>query len=114
MKEDDLAKYNKEHNTDYKSTRSIVSSIINSDEADGREQLLEIVKLRTSVLDKDGNESIETLVDEVFDRPFLVCSLEDVEAIRKFSFQHRYVDGLRCDGSVIYLKNKKLQKVLGR
>ena len=114
MKEDDLAKYNEEHNTDYKSTRSIVSSIINSDEADGREQLLEIVKLRTSVLDEDGNESIETLVDEVFDRPFLVCSLEDVEAIRKFSFQHRYVDGLRCDGSVIYLKNKKLQKVLGR
>ena len=114
MKEDDLEKYNSEHNTSYKSTRSIVSSIINTDEIDGREQLLEIVKLRTSILDEDGNESIEILAKEVFDRPFLVCTLEDVEAIKKFSYRHRYVDGLRCDGSVIYLKNTKLQNILGR
>lgn len=113
MKEEELEKYNKDHNTNYKSTRSIVSSIINSDEIDGREQLLEIVKLRTSIFE-DGKEKIEKLSQEVFDRPFIRCRLKDVDAIRHFSNNHKYVDGLRCDGSVIYIIDEEIQKILGR
>lgn len=113
MKEDELENYNKLHNTSYKSTRSIVSSIINSDKMDGREQLLEIVKLRVTTIENE-EESIEKLVGEVFDRPFIRCRLKDLEAIKRFSNNHKYVDGLRCDGAVIYLINEELQKVLGR
>ena len=113
MNEKDLDDYNKRYNTSYKSTRSIVSSIINSDKADGREQLLEIVKLRTSVI-IDGEERIEELSSEAFERPFIRCQLKDIYGIKKFSNHHKYVDGLRCDGSVIYLINEGLRNILGR
>lgn len=113
MNEDDLKNYNEKYGTDYKSTRSIVSSIINTDSLDGREQFLEIVKLRiTEII--DGEEQIEVLAPEVFDRPFIRCRLGDVRSIKTFSNQHKYVDGLRCDGSVIHIINPKLQKILGR
>ena len=113
MNEEDLKEYNDECNTEYKSTRSIVSSIINTDHLDGREQFLEIVKLRVTEI-INGEEQIETLAPEVFERPFIRCSLKDVNAIRKFSNDHKYVEGLRCDGSVIHIINPDIQKILGR
>lgn len=113
MNEEDLKEYNETYGTNYKSTRSIVSSIINTDHIDGREQYLEIVKLRVTEI-VDGEERIEKLASEVFERPFIRCALRNVDAIRRFSNEHKYVDGLRCDGSVIHIIDKKVQKALGR
>lgn len=113
MDEEILNEYNERYGTDYKSTRSIVSSIINTDALDGREQFLEIVKLRVTEI-VDGEEQIEKLAPEVFERPFIRCQLKDLESIRRFSNDHKYVNGLRCDGSVIHIINTKIQKILGR
>lgn len=106
--------YNKKYGTKYKNTRSIASSIINTDVLDGRENLLEIVKLRTSILNEDGTEQLQELSEEAYKRPFLRCPLSDREAIRKFAYAHRSIGGLNCDGAVIYIINEEIRKVLGR
>lgn len=114
VKEKDLNMYNKHFHTQYKSTRSIANSIINSDKVDGREDLLEIVRLRTSELDSDGKEKLQELASNAFERPYIRCRLKDIEAIRKFAYSHRNIDGLNCDGAVLYIINKELREILGR
>lgn len=114
MSEEDLEKYNREYKTNYKNTRSIVSSIINSDEIDDRVSYLQIMSLRISELNKDGEESLQTLAPGAFNQPFIQCKLKDVDKIEKFAMTHKYVNGLRCDGAVIYIINPKIQKILGR
>lgn len=113
MHEEDFKSYNKKFGTDFHSTRSIVSSIVNSGEIDGRENLLEVVGLRTSVIE-NGEEKLQELSEDVFKRPYLKCQLKDVEAIRKFAYDHTEVKGLRCDGAVIYIIDPEIRKVLGR
>ena len=114
MHDTDLETYNKKFHKDYKSTRSIISSIVNSDTLDGRENLLEVVRLRTAVLNEDGTEALQELASNVFERPFLRCRLKDTEAIRKFAYNHRNVGGLNCDGAVLYIIDPDIRKVLGR
>lgn len=115
MLDEDLEKINKEYHTDYKNTRSVVSSILNSDELDGREKYLKIVHLRYSYLYDDGEESEQYLPPSVYEYPYLKCKLKDVDKIREFSFNHKTVyPGLRCDGSVIRIMDEKVQRVLGR
>ena len=113
MSEDDLATYNSIYNTDYKNSRSIVSSIMNSDEKDDRIKYLQIMSLRVSEI-IDGEESLQTLAPGAFNRPFLRCRLKDIETIKNFAFANKYVNGLRCDGAVIYIIDENIQKILGR
>ena len=114
MSEESLEAINSLSKVTYKNTRSIVSSIITSDTVDDRAQLLEVVGLRTSTLDENGEESLQKLDDDVFNRPYLRCRLKDIDAIRNFAYEHKFVNGLRCDGAVIHIIDEKLQKILGR
>lgn len=114
VREEDRDMYNKRFHKQYKSTRSIANSIINTDKVDGRENLLEIVRLRTSELDEDGNEKLQELASNAFERPYIRCRLKDVEAIRKFAYSHRQIDGLNCDGAVLYIIDENIRKTLGR
>lgn len=115
MKEKDLDKYNEKFHTTYRNTRSIVSSILNTIDSknDPRLDMLVIQPLRTSQI-IDGEETLQELAEGVFDYPYIKCRLKDIDKIRQFSEDHRFVKGLRCDGSVIYLINEELRKVLGR
>lgn len=115
MSDENLQMLNEKYHTKYKQSRSMVSSIVTSGEVDERMQYVEIIPLRESMLDTDGNESLQTLSPLVFNDPYIKCKLKDREEIRKFAELHRYVrDGVRCDGAVIYLINEELQKILGR
>ena len=114
--EHDFEKYNMEHPNQkpYKNSRSMVSSILNSDEVDAKIELLHIVPLRYSYI-KDGEESQQFLAPGVYDYPYLECKLKDVDKIHEFAFSHKTVHpGLRCDGAVIQLTNPEVQKALGR
>lgn len=118
MSDEDFERYNKEYHTDYKQSRSIVSSILNSDEVDDRVNYLQIMQLRFSKLVPDEKygevESLQELAPGAFNTPYLRCRLSDREAMRKFAFDHKYTNGLRCDGMVIYIINPEIQKILGR
>lgn len=106
-----LAAYNKTYMTDYKSTRSIVSSIINSKDCDERDELLKPIALRYI----ESTTGIEKLHPDVFKYPYIKCKLGEREKIREFAEDNRYVDGMfRTDGAVIYIINPKLQSILGR
>lgn len=109
MEEKELDAYNEKYGTDYKNTRSIVSSVINSDDLDERVDYLVIKELRLQEF--DGKQ---VLSPKVFDDPYLKCKLKDREAIRNFANKHKFIDGLRCDGAVIYIINEELQDILGR
>lgn len=113
VENDMLDYYNKKYMTDYKSTRSIASSIINSKDVDERNELLRPIPLR--YIEKDGDEEIEKLHPAVFEYPYICCKFGDREKIREFAENNRYVNGsLRTDGAVIYIINPKIQKILGR
>lgn len=115
MLDADLEKVNEEYHTDYKNTRSVVSSILNSDELDGREKYLKIVSLRYSYIDEDGDESEQYLPPSVYEYPYLKCKLKEVDKIHEFAFNHKTVHpGLRCDGAVIRIMDENIQRVLGR
>lgn len=114
MSNDDFERYNREHHTDYKQSRSIVSSIINSDVVDDRIEYLKIMPLRLSHLEEDGTESLQILAPGVFDTPYLRCKLSDREKMREFAFENKFVNGLRTDGMVIYLIDETIQELLGR
>ena len=112
--DDDLEYYNNKYGTNYKNTRSIVSSILNSLEMDKRVHLLQIRKLRTSRINEDGEEELQELASEAFDDPFIRCKLGETDKIRNFALQHKHTNGLRCDGAVIHIIDKELQQILGR
>lgn len=110
----DLEEVNSMSIRPYKNTRSLCSSITNSDECDGREKFLKIIPLRYTEL-VDGKETEQLLPNQVMDYPYLICKLKELEKIRDFAINHKTVrPGYRCDGAVIRLTNPKLQKVLGR
>ena len=113
MREEDLKYFNDKYKTDYKNTRSVVASILNSDTLDERNDLLVIQRLRDSEL-VNGEEILQVLDPGAFQSPFIRCKLKDIDQIKEFAEAHRYVDGLRCDGAVIYIINPELQEILGR
>lgn len=109
-KESDVFTYNLAYDTDYKQSRSIVSGLLNSLESDGRRSYLQVIQLRYM---EDG-DTIEKLCPEVFQHPYLRCNLGDTDAIEKFAENHKFTEGLRCDGVVIHIINPEIQSVLGR
>ena len=112
---DDLLRYNLEHpENKYKNTRSFASAIINQDEGLDVDptQYLKCIRLRDAMIKSE--EEMQVLDPKVFQTPFLYCKLWEIEKIESFCDDHRFVNGLRCDGAVIYLINKKYQEILGR
>ena len=115
MKNQDLDEYNKKYHKNYKNTRSIVSSILNSLEADERVEYLEIVPLRYSYYTEEYGEGEQMLAPGAFNYPYISCKLKDLEKLHEFAFSHGTVyPGLRCDGMVIYIKDQTIQRMLGR
>ena len=116
MKNDDLEEYNKKYHKNYKNTRSIVSSILNSDEADERVNYLQIIPLRYSYYSEtDQKEGDQMLAPGAFEFSYISCKLKELDLLHEFAFSHGAVyPGLRCDGMVIYIKDQTIQKMLGR
>ena len=109
-KEEDVITYNMIYDTDYKQSRSIVSGLLNSIEPDSRNSYLQIMQLRYM----EEGDTIEKLCPDVFNHPYLRCRLGDVDAIEKFASEHKFTEGLRCDGAVIHIINPEIQSALGR
>lgn len=111
MKYKDLDYYNEKYHTNYKNTRSIVSAILNSDEYDEEKaSLLHVIPLRIGY--ENGQQELAT--EAISEYPSIRCKLKNRDVIRNFALEHANVDGLRCDGAVIYFINPKLQEILGR
>lgn len=108
--EESVLEYNQMYGKDYKQSRAIASGIINSDKPDERNSYLIIMQLRYIT----KNEGIEKLCPEVFDHPFVRCKLGEYDVIENFAQDHRFTEGLRCDGCVIHIIDPKVQQVLGR
>jgi len=100
VEEATVEEYNQHYSKDYKQSRSIASGIINSDVPDERNKYLVIIQLRYI----EENSDIEELCPEVFDHPFIRTKLGNYDDIENFAQDHRYADGLRCDGAVIYIQ----------
>ena len=112
---EDFEKIKEMEGVDYKNSRSLVSSILNRNVVDERAKKLIVVPLRYSYYDKKNGESNQMLAPGAFDYPFLRCKLKDLDGLHRFAFEHATVfPGLRCDGSVIYFINPKVQQILGR
>lgn len=99
--------YNKTHKETFKSARALCQSIILG-EPDGREQLLEVKKLR---IEQDG---VEEVANDAYRSPFVRCLLSNTKAIENFANHHKTVEGCDCDGVVIYIIKSDIQKGLGR
>ena len=110
VEEKTVLEYNQMYEKDYKQSRSIASGIINSDKPDERNKYLVIMQLRYMETGSD----IEELCPEVFSHPFIRTKLGNYDDIEEFAQNHRYADGLRCDGAVIYIIDKKVRTILGR
>ncbi len=110
VEESTVEEYNQHYSKDYKQSRSIASGIINSDVPDERNKYLVIMQLRYI----EENSDIEELCPEVFDHPFIRTKLGNYDDIENFAQEHRYADGLRCDGAVIYIIDKDVRRILGR
>lgn len=115
MTDDNLERYNKDHDTDYKNTRSIVAAILNSKNSTKEDiEYLTIVPLRYSYIES-GKESLQYIPVEFLEYPHIECKLSEIDKIHEFALSHKSVyPGLRCDGCVIILSDTNLQKILGR
>lgn len=115
MTDDNLERYNKDHDTDYKNTRSIVAAILNSKNSTKEDiEYLTIVPLRYSYIES-GKESLQYIPVEFLEYPHIECKLFEIDKIHDFALSHKSVyPGLRCDGCVIILSDTNLQKILGR
>lgn len=103
-------------NKPYHNSRQIVTSIMNSNEPDFKEEYLYPVPLRI-IHPGEDIEEIHPLMYEKF--PTLTCKLSERDKIREFANNNRYVkiaggDKLRTDGVVITIIDKNIQQVLGR
>lgn len=108
----DFEKYNKKNKTDFKSARSLCNSIILGG-GNGRESILEVKKLRYSII-KDDEECLERNCSDVFDSPYLICLLKDTKAIAKFATKQKKTEGCDCDGAVIQFIDEDVKESLGR
>ena len=115
MSEADLDKYNETYHTNYKNTRSIVSSIINSKEPDDRVKYLKVIPLRYTYIGLDKHDVLQDICPDSLEYPVLECKLKDFDKIREFAYNNKYVyNKYRCDGAVIIFKDKLLRYALGR
>ena len=114
--EGDLTKYNLEHpKKPYKNTRAFASGIMNGEVTDDLSEVIPYLRpiaLRTDY--EHGDDIWQALDSEAFQYPHIYCKLKEIDKIEEFAQDHHYVNGLRCDGAVIYLTNPKVQKILGR
>lgn len=100
----------------YKNSRQVVTSILNSNEVDFKAEFLYPVPLRII----HPGEDVEQINPQLIERfPTLICKFGDRDQIRSFANSHRYVqlkDGrrLRTDGVVMTILDPKIQRILGR
>ena len=117
---EDLPLVNEMMGRDFKSTRSAVSAIINSDPSKSKvvKEVAKMIKPLQLRVELDGED--EMLAPGIFDFPTLKCKLKDIESIHEFAFENKntyssvFNGYVRCDGAVIYLLNKELRTILGR
>lgn len=114
----DLLQFNAEvkvSSKQYKNTRAFASGIINTELSEDLADKLQIIPLRVSSYDSEtGKESLQILHPDVFKFPYLYCKLSEIDKIEEFASEHHEINGLRCDGAVIYLENPLIQQSLGR
>ena len=99
----------------YKNSRQVVTSIMNSNEPDFKVDYLYPVPLR---IIRDG-EDVEQIHPELIEKfPTEICTLGDRDKIKEFANKYKYVTRngkrFRTDGVVITILDPKIQKVLGR
>lgn len=99
----------------YRNSRQVVTATLNSKDPDFKAEYLYPVPLR--IMKKgDVIESIHPDLIRKF--PSLACSLSDVDRIREFAINNRYVEmnkmRFRTDGVVITLTDPEIQSILGR
>lgn len=112
IRDEDFEEYNKKTGAGFKSARSLCNSIILGG-ADGRESILEIKKLRYSII-RDDEESLERNCTEVFDSPYSVTALKFTKEISKFAKHQKKTEGCDCDGVVIQFIDEAIKEALGR
>lgn len=99
----------------YKNSRQVVTSIMNSNEADFKVDYLYPVPLRIIHGDQDIPEVHPMLIEKF---PTLICKLSDRDKIKEFANNHKYVkvgnERLRTDGIVITILDENIKRVLGR
>ena len=116
MSEDNKDKINEFYkDKPYHNSRQIVTSCMNSDEADFKCEYLTPVPLRISY----GVGEIEEIhPDLIKNFPTMICTFADREKIKEFANNNRYVHykgmKLRTDGAVMTILDPKIRKVLGR
>lgn len=102
-------------NRHYKNSRQIVTAILNSNEADFKADYLYPVPLRI-MHEGDTVEQIHPDLIEKF--PTMICTFADIEKIREFGNNNRWVSfngmRLRTDGAVLTILDPTIQKILGR
>ncbi len=116
MSEENLSKINELiRENPYKNSRQVVTSILNSKDIDFKADYLYPVPLRI-IDDGDDIERIHPILKKDF--PTFVCSLRDIDMIRNFANDNKYISinghRLRTDGAVITILDPEIQRVLGR
>lgn len=118
MSNENFEKYNKTYGTDYKQSRSIVSSIVNSNEPDERCDYLTAIPLRIQFEGSDIIQLTPNLLAGDKSFPHRKLTLKDTDEIRDFANncftvsndgKHHY----RCDGAVIKIMDQNVIDVLG-
>lgn len=99
----------------YHNSRQIVTSCMNSDEADFKCEYLTPVPLRIC---QNVGEIEEIHPDLIKNFPTMICTFADRDKIKQFANQHRYVEyknmHLRTDGAVMTILDPEVRKILGR
>lgn len=108
--DDVFEKYNSTAKEPFKSARSMCNSIILSDW--GGEDYLEIKKLRVGFIN-NGVEQIPIMAEDAFNEPYIRCSINDANNIRKFANDHKKTSGCDCDGIVLRVINEDKENTLG-
>ncbi len=116
MTEENLAKINTlVRDPQYKNSRQVVTSVLNSNIADFKADYIYPIPLRIIRNDQDIEQIHPDLISKF---PTLVCKLGERDVIRKFANQNKWVliNGMRfrTDGVVITILDPKVQKALGR
>lgn len=115
ISEESKDKINKLVSDQYKNSRQIVTSIMNSLEPDFKVDFLHPVPLRIMEDGKDIEDIHPMLIEKY---PTLICKLSERDKIKEFANNHKYVningERLRTDGIVITLLDDNIKRVLGR
>lgn len=99
----------------YHNSRQIVTSVLNSNEADFKSEYLYPVPLRLMT----NNDRIEHVHPDLIEKfPTMICTFRDRDKIRSFASRNRYVilDGMkfRTDGVVMTILDDDIKIALGR